>query len=209
MELGEIIPETKRVNDFLAGILDARLSTGKDLILGDEQKLSSFEACQQFLKTLISNKVIQDKHERVISSAHTIIQSGHGRGRQGQFGHGGRHGGRGQPNRTIRKRDEISTRTYSPEEWAKLTPEQKKRIWELRNAKRARTDRSTSTIVSNARSYEPPKLYPVLPNVQDTTVATISTITPSSANAEAMTPTTHHVSFTPNVNFGREAHKKG
>ena len=206
MELNEVIPETKRVNDFLAGISDARLNTGKDLILGDEQKLSNFEACQQFLKTLISNKVIQDKHERNISSARPNMQHmGRGRGRQGRFGRSGRSSGRNQQSRNPRKFDDISARTYSPEEWAKLTPDQKKQIWELRRAKKARTDRNASTMSISGGTpqtmYDFSNLQSNLPITQE--VATVSTITPNSTETESAT---HHVTFSPNVNFGRAAH---
>jgi hypothetical protein len=67
-ELGEAVPETKKVTDFLAGITDPRLSNAKDLILGDIAKLQDFEACQQYLKTLVYNKTTQEKHERNIAS---------------------------------------------------------------------------------------------------------------------------------------------
>jgi hypothetical protein len=65
-ELNEGVPETKKVTDFLAGISDSRLSNAKDLILGDPDKLQNFEACQQYLKTLVYNKATQEKHERQI-----------------------------------------------------------------------------------------------------------------------------------------------
>jgi hypothetical protein len=66
-ELEETVPETKKVTDFLAGVSDPKLINAKDLILGDIAKLTSFEACQQYLKTLVYNKATQDKHERNVS----------------------------------------------------------------------------------------------------------------------------------------------
>jgi hypothetical protein len=60
-ELDEAVPETKKVTDFFAGITDSRLSNAKDLILGNPDKLQNFEACQQFLKTLVYNKAAQEK----------------------------------------------------------------------------------------------------------------------------------------------------
>jgi hypothetical protein len=54
-DLGEAVPETKKVTDFLAGITDSRLSGAKDLVLGDAQKLQDFEACQQYFKTIVYN----------------------------------------------------------------------------------------------------------------------------------------------------------
>jgi hypothetical protein len=34
-DLGEPVPETKKVTDFLSGITDPRLNNSKDVILGD------------------------------------------------------------------------------------------------------------------------------------------------------------------------------
>jgi hypothetical protein len=50
--LGEVISETKKVQDFLSGITDPSYDTAKTLVCGDNTKLESFEACQQFLKTV-------------------------------------------------------------------------------------------------------------------------------------------------------------
>jgi hypothetical protein len=44
--------ETKKVQDFLSGITDPSYDTAKTLVCGDNTKLESFEACQQFLKTV-------------------------------------------------------------------------------------------------------------------------------------------------------------
>ena len=51
--LDEVILETKKVQeDFLSGITDPSYDTAKTLVCGDNTKLESFEACQQFLKTV-------------------------------------------------------------------------------------------------------------------------------------------------------------
>jgi len=70
------------VTDFLAGITDSRLSNAKDLFLGDPDRLQNFEACQQYLKTLVYNKTTQEKHERQISAAQQ--GSGKGKGEDGK-----------------------------------------------------------------------------------------------------------------------------
>jgi hypothetical protein len=89
------------------------------LILGDTQKLQNFELCQQYLKTLVYNKTTQEKHERQISS----------------LGREAGKGDRGSPERT----GNITARTYSREEWSKLTKEEREKIKELRkHRKRAR-----------------------------------------------------------------------
>jgi hypothetical protein len=52
LSLGEPVPETKKVDDFLAGITGDVLSTSKVFIAGDHDKLHNFEKCQQYLKTV-------------------------------------------------------------------------------------------------------------------------------------------------------------
>ncbi len=118
--LNEPVPETKKVTDFLAGITDPRLANTKDLILGDPQKLKNFELCQQYLKTLVYNKTTQEKHERQISSI----------GRE--HGKGGRH----PDGQTPRKGGNVITRTYSREEWSKLTKEERDKVKQLRRARK-------------------------------------------------------------------------
>ena len=69
--LGEPVAESKKVTDFLAGITDARLANGKDLVLGDPAKLNDFQATQQYLATLVANKSVNASREREISEVHT------------------------------------------------------------------------------------------------------------------------------------------
>jgi len=87
-ELNEAVPETKKVADFLARITDTKLSTAKDLILGDPAKLGNFEACQQYLKTLVYNKATQDTHEWNVSGVQGGNGKGKGKGKQRRQGGG-------------------------------------------------------------------------------------------------------------------------
>jgi hypothetical protein len=139
-ELDEAVPETKKVTDFLAGITDPRLATAKDLILGDTAKLGDFESCQQYLKTLVYNKAMQDKHERNVSGLQSD-QKGDKRGKRKRSNGGSGH----------KSTNDISARSYSREEWQKLTAEQREKIRSLRAARKAnptnRTgERNTSSL---------------------------------------------------------------
>ena len=60
-DLEEPVPESKKVSDFLAGISDPILKTGKDVVLGDPVKLADFTECQQYLSTLAVNTNNQSK----------------------------------------------------------------------------------------------------------------------------------------------------
>jgi hypothetical protein len=136
--LDEPIPETKKVTDFLAGITDSRLSNAKDLILGDPQKLQNFESCQQYLKTLVYNKTTQEKHERQVS----------GLGRQGNGSGKNRRLVEGTP-----KPGGVTARTYTHEEWSKLTTEEREKIKELQKQRRAR-NRDTASRNASAFNTE-------------------------------------------------------
>jgi hypothetical protein len=141
-ELDEAVPETKKVTDFLAGITDSRLSNAKDLILGDPDKLQNFEACQQYLKTLVYNKVTQEKHERQISGIHQD---------QGKFKDDGgklKNGGGKRKGGGVIDDGKVVARQYTRAKWFKLTPDQRKRIKDLRAAKRSKNQgtRNASSI---------------------------------------------------------------
>jgi hypothetical protein len=135
-ELDEAVPETKKVTDFLASITDSRISNAKDLILGDPNKLQNFEACQQYLKTLVYNKATQEKHERHISG---LLQEqgktpnkpdgGRDKNQTGKRPGGGNNADNGK----------VVAHQYTKAEWAKLTPDQRAKIKEMRANKRRKT----------------------------------------------------------------------
>ena len=47
--------ETKKVTDLLAGICDPKLETAIQSCMGDKLKLTNFELCQQYFKTIVEN----------------------------------------------------------------------------------------------------------------------------------------------------------
>jgi len=59
--LEEPVAETKKVTDFLAGIRDPKLETAIQTCMGDEQKLTDFELCQQYFKTIVENTKTRTK----------------------------------------------------------------------------------------------------------------------------------------------------
>lgn len=49
------VEDSKKVDDFLNGIQDPGLVVGKTVVLSNPLKLGDFEACQQYLSTLVAN----------------------------------------------------------------------------------------------------------------------------------------------------------
>ena len=100
------LDENKKVTDFLGGITDPRLQNTMDNILGDPVKMNSFEACQQYLKTLVANKQELAKTMRTINAVGTYADGG---------------GGGFNP-----------LAKFSDQEWRDLTPTQRTQVWEAR-----------------------------------------------------------------------------
>jgi hypothetical protein len=72
--LGKPVPETKKVATFLAGITGEVLSTSKEVVAGSPTKNTNFEACQQYLKTIIFSKSQSDfRPMRLKSEAPTAL----------------------------------------------------------------------------------------------------------------------------------------
>jgi hypothetical protein len=140
LDLNEPVPETKKVADFLAGITDPRLSNAKDLILGDAQRLQDFESCQQYLKTLISNKTTQEKHERQISGIKHGRQTSSYKGRR-----------LNTPDKdTSEKLEDVTAWTYTKEEWSKLTGEERAKVKQLRKDRKSNRSRTRGPNIRNA-----------------------------------------------------------
>ena len=112
LDLDEPVSESKKVTDFLKGIRDPNLNTGKSIVLGDPMKLGNFEECQQYLSTVVQNMSAQMKSERQVSSAST--------------GDGGGRGGSALV-------DRIKGGAYSDEQFRALSPEDKKRVQKYRD----------------------------------------------------------------------------
>ena len=111
LDLEEPVSESKKVTDFLKGIRDPTLNTGKSIVLGDPTKLGDFEECQQYLSTVVQNMSAQTKAERHVSSA---ISDGGGRGSS--------------------LVDRVKGGAYTDEqEYRALSPEDKKRVQRFRD----------------------------------------------------------------------------
>ena len=112
LDLDEPVSESKKVTDFLKGIRDPNLNTGKSIVLGDPGKLGDFEECQQYLSTVVQNMSAQTKSERQVSSA---------------MSDGGNRGGGSS------LVDRVKGGAYSDEQFRSLSAEDKKRVQKYRD----------------------------------------------------------------------------
>jgi len=61
LHLKEVISEFTKVEDFIRGILDPRLKSTKEIVLGDRTKNEDILTTQQYFMAVASNLVDQDK----------------------------------------------------------------------------------------------------------------------------------------------------
>jgi hypothetical protein len=134
LDLEEPVSESKKVTDFLKGIRDSALNTGKSIVLGDAIKLGCFEECQQYLSTIVQNMAAQSKSERHVSSASTDS--------------GGKNGS---------LVDRVKGGAYTDEQYRSLSEHDKKRVQKFREEakgkkKDKRKARKDKRKLANAKS---------------------------------------------------------
>jgi hypothetical protein len=138
--LGEPVPETKKVANFLAGITGKVLSTSKDVVAGSPTKNTNFEACQQYLKTIIFSKSQSNRtpNNRSVKRLHQD-RKGKGKGK----GKGGGNATKSNSNAG----EKLHTSKYTANEYRALTDDQKSSI----KAKRQEERGNKRTLSSVAR----------------------------------------------------------
>jgi hypothetical protein len=136
--VGEAIPETKKVQDFLANITDPTLQMGMTHCFGEQEKLKLFESCQQYLSTLATTS---RAYKDAGSAARSVSSASTGTGSKSLGGKGTkRKGGKKQTN----------TKGYSNEKWwAMSDSERAARVKARKEAggkgkKKAKKDRQAS-----------------------------------------------------------------
>jgi hypothetical protein len=121
-QYGEHVSEEKRVRDLLQGIKDPTVNAAKEAILANPNLRSNFTNAVTHLATSLQlNMSLLDS--RNISSIMSGRQGRGGRGGRGRRRGGGHNRGRGRGRN-------IYLGSYSPDQWRKLSQEDRKRILE-------------------------------------------------------------------------------
>jgi hypothetical protein len=143
LSLGEPVPETKKVADFLAGITGEVLSTSKEVVAGSPTKNTNFEACQQYLKTIIFSKSQSNKmtNNRSVKQLH--------QDRKGKVK--GKCGGNATKS-NLNAGEKLHTGKYSANDYRALTDDQKSFIKAKRLEERG--DKRTSSSVARETDEE-------------------------------------------------------
>lgn len=121
----EIIPEPKRVRDFLNGITDNSLQSGIDIVLSDPAMLSSFEATQQYLGTLVANR-----KEHAAGQRDTRAVAAFKKGPS----------------------TKLEDKWYSPEDWRKLSKEEKAEVTKLAHARKSKSKQAKRKLSAMKKS---------------------------------------------------------
>jgi hypothetical protein len=137
--LGEPVAETKKVADFLKGITDPRLSTGKDIVDGDPAKREQYELCQQFFKTLVENNKARSavgfNQPRQVSG----VSSGPKKPPHKKGSKTPKHG----------PKPKIHGGHYSPADFRALTDDERAQVKALRAAAKLKKSRANNSVLTS------------------------------------------------------------
>jgi hypothetical protein len=127
--------ELSKVNTFLQNITDTSFSTILVVLRGDSTIYDSFERTQQRIKQLYLQNYPDAEASRSVASIRTSggRAPSHRGGGRGRGGRGGNRTNRVRPNRM-----NYGIKHYTKEEYDKLTPEQKTKLREDREAAKAK-----------------------------------------------------------------------
>jgi len=126
-ELKEPVYDEKKVTDFLSNITDPLLSSAKDAVLGDPVKSQNFEACQQYLKSvlLLKKSTSTEVEKRSLGSMNQKRTNKHNKGK-------------GKSQKGKRKdAPRIHGGHHDKEKWESLTPDERAKCLELRHKRKA------------------------------------------------------------------------
>ena len=143
--LEEPVAETKKVTDFLAGIRDPKLETAIQSCMGDELKLTNFELCQQYFKTIVENTKTRTKSP---SDVREISKVGIGKDKKGAK-YSKKLKKSGGDNDKTPSGIAIHSGQYSAKDYNKLKPFEKAKVKQLREeAKKKEKDSETRNVAA-------------------------------------------------------------
>jgi hypothetical protein len=143
-DLGEPIAESKKVDDFLKGITDPRLTTNKQIIDSDQTKLNNFEACAQYLKTSVLRTTIRNPDNRHIAAFMMQNQGGNNNDNRGDCNNkrNPNDNNRRNPNKKKQRTQPPRSQPWvhgghnEPNEWNLLTNDENAEVQRLRTSKK-------------------------------------------------------------------------
>ena len=140
IEIDETPTQESMVSDFLNGISDPSLEASKDIIMASPVLSASWPEAQISLKTKVASRI------RSLNQSRSVAAVGSGRGfapRSGRGGRLGRGGGRGRGGGSPTRYSDVKPMgapytgaihagDYQPADWARLSREQRNKVFELR-----------------------------------------------------------------------------
>jgi hypothetical protein len=141
LECKEPVAEGKKVTDFLDRISDERMNVAKGVVMSNEAYLESFSKTQTFMSQFVKTAATQSRVNRNLSSTDRTDDRGDGPS-------GERDSDGDDDNRPYT--GTLHTGSYSTEDYARLTPEQRKQIYDLRKSEKAGKQESRAASVVNS-----------------------------------------------------------
>lgn len=127
-DIGEPVAEAAIVTDFLRGVKDPRLEAARTFVMGSGTHSNSWQQTQQYFKTVVVALGQHIKPERGVSAVEKtseVMSTTQG-------------GNRKDKKKGSNKPKEITARTYSSKEWNALSDNDKKKVADLRAARKAK-----------------------------------------------------------------------
>jgi hypothetical protein len=173
LDADEPVAETKKVTDFLANIQDPKLEIAIQSCMGDEQRLTNFELCQQYFKTIVENSKTRAK---TASGQRTVARVGMEKDKKKSK----------VKKKTVTGEEDrtpsgiaIHAGKYSPKDYNKLKPFEKLEVKRLREVK---ANESRNVSAATTLQVESKVKSQVESQVEDTSVDS-EQVTPTSSNA--------------------------
>ena len=138
---GETVSEERKVRILMTGTSDSRLESAKNQILATPFLRSTFENASNFLAEVLDSKVSYSAASRKQARISGVSTSTPNKG-----------GGKNNKKNENKKEKEITDRYYKPNEWAKLSGEERQRV---RDAREKRDKRRGVGAISSKPNKKP------------------------------------------------------
>ena len=139
---GETVSDERKVRILMTGVNDPRLESAKNQILATPTLRATFESASNFLAEVLDNKVsysAANRKQARISSVNYTPNKGKGKNNKN--------------NKNTEEKKDLTDRYYKPNEWAKLTGEERQRVRDARDKRDKR--RGVGAVSSGKKRNNP------------------------------------------------------
>lgn len=157
-ELGEPVPESKKVTDFMTGLQDPALQSSKAVIIGNPKMLESFDEAQTFMQKMQDTVSAQKRAVRTVAAVEVGSQP---QAKEKAGGKPRRQHHQQQRSSSGGNTPRIHAGNYSHAQWKALSAEEQEEVRELRKQQKQKKRKVSST--SSGQQEQPSLQRPPAP----------------------------------------------